>query len=68
VKVAWIYHRETAFRYYLGTLSSDKARRIANATARLPELLIQHREFFQRGPEPAFASKTSDATFVKRFV
>lgn len=52
VKVAWIYHREAGSRYYLGTLglSLDEACRIASATARLPELLMQRRGFFPRGP------------------
>jgi hypothetical protein len=51
VPVAWVHHRDENSRYGFGAsrLTADEARRIANAIARIPEFMIQRRDFHKRG-------------------
>jgi hypothetical protein len=48
---AWLYCRDDTQRYSIGVskLSSDEARRIGKAIARIPEFLMQRQGFYQRG-------------------
>jgi len=51
VALAWVYCRDDLQRFSFdsGKLTSDEARRIANAIARLPEFMMQRRGFHSRG-------------------
>ena len=51
VILAWLYCRDDTQRYRFGVskLSSDEARRIGKAIARIPEFLMQRQGFYQRG-------------------
>lgn len=51
VTVAWIYCRDDEQRYSFGAgkLTSEEARRIGKAIARIPELLMQRQGFHPRG-------------------
>jgi hypothetical protein len=51
VTLAWLYCRDDTQRYSFGVskLSSDEARRIGKAIARIPEFLMQRQGFYQRG-------------------
>jgi hypothetical protein len=50
----WLYCRDDAQRYSLGVgkLSSDEARRIGKAIARIPEFLMPRQGFYPRGGGP----------------
>ncbi len=54
VTLAWLYCRDDAQRYSFGVskLSSDEARRIGKAIARIPEFLMQRQGFYPRGGGP----------------
>ena len=54
VTLAWVYCRDDTQRYGFGagTLTSEEARRIGKAIARLPEFLIQRQGFHPRGSGP----------------
>ena len=54
VTLAWLYCRDDAQRYSFGVskLSSDEARRIGKAIARLPEFLMPRQGFYPRGGGP----------------
>jgi hypothetical protein len=51
VTLAWLYCRDDAQRYSFGVgkLSSDEARRIGKAIARIPEFLMPRQGFYPRG-------------------
>ncbi len=51
VTLAWLYCRDDAQRYSFGVskLSSDEARRIGKAIARIPEFMMQRQGFYSRG-------------------
>jgi hypothetical protein len=51
ITLAWIYCRDDTQRYSFGVakLSSDEARRIGKAIARLPEFLMPRQGFYPRG-------------------
>ena len=51
VTLAWLYCRDDAQRYSFGAskLSSDEARRIGKAIARIPEFLMPRQGFYPRG-------------------
>ena len=54
VTLAWLYCRDDTQRYSFGAskLSSDEARRIGKAIARIPEFLMPRRGFYPRGGGP----------------
>ncbi|WP_308284892.1 hypothetical protein [Bradyrhizobium ivorense] len=54
VTLAWLYCRDDAQRYSFGVgkLSSDEARRIGKAIARIPEFLMPRQGFYPRGGGP----------------
>ena len=54
VTLAWLYCRDDAQRYSFGVgkLSSDEARRIGKAIARIPEFLMPRQAFHPRGGGP----------------
>ena len=54
VTLAWLYCRDDTQRYSFGVskLSSDEARRIGKAIARIPEFLMQRQGFHARGKGP----------------
>src|SRR5262249_34936539 len=54
VTLAWLYCRDDAQRYSFGVskLSSDEARRIGQAIARIPEFLMPRQGFYSRGGGP----------------
>jgi hypothetical protein len=54
VTLAWLYCRNDVQRYSFGVskLSSDQARRIAKAIARIPEFMMPRRGFYPRGGGP----------------
>ena len=54
VTVAWLYCRDDSQRYSVGVgkLSSDEARRIGKAIARIPEFMMQRQGFHPRGGGP----------------
>lgn len=54
VTVAWLFCRDGSARYCMGTgtLTADEARRIGNAIARIPELLMPRKGFHPRGSGP----------------
>ena len=54
VTLAWIYCRDVTQRYGVGAgkLSSDEARRIGKAIARIPEFMMQRQGFYSRGGGP----------------
>ena len=51
ITLAWIYFRDDIQHYTLGSakLTSDEARRIGRAIARIPEFMLPRRGFFPRG-------------------
>ncbi len=51
VTLAWLYCRDDAQHYSFGVskLSSDEARRIGKAIARIPEFMMQRQGFYSRG-------------------
>jgi hypothetical protein len=53
IRLAHVYARDDLHRahfgQYLEHLNSDEARRIANGIARLPEFMMQRKDFHQRG-------------------
>ncbi|MBB4263766.1 hypothetical protein [Bradyrhizobium sp. CIR3A] len=51
VTLAWLYCRDDTQRYSFGAskLSSDEARRIGKAIARIPEVLMPRQGFYPRG-------------------
>ena len=51
VTLAWLYCRDDTRRYSFGVskLSSDEARRIGKAIARIPEFLMPRQDFYPRG-------------------
>jgi hypothetical protein len=54
VTLAWLYCRDDAQRYSFGVgkLSSDEARRIGRAIARIPEIMMPRQGFYPRGGGP----------------
>lgn len=54
VTLAWLYCRDDTQRYSFGVskLSSDEARRIGKAIARIPEFMMQRQGFYARGGGP----------------
>jgi hypothetical protein len=54
VTVAWLFCRDGSSRYSFGaaTLTADEARRIGQAIARIPELLMPRKGFHPRGSGP----------------
>jgi hypothetical protein len=54
VTLAWLYCRDDAQRYSFGVskLSSDEARRIGKAIARIPEFMMPRQGFYPRGGGP----------------
>src|SRR6185437_6465550 len=54
VALAWLYCRDDAQRYSVGVgkLSSDEARRIGKAIARIPEFMMPRQGFYRRGGGP----------------
>jgi len=57
VTLAWLYCRDDAQRYSFGVskLSSDEARRIGKAIARIPEFLMPRQGFFRAAVDRAGA-------------
>jgi hypothetical protein len=51
VTLAWLYCRDDSQRYSFGygKLSSDEARRIGKAIARIPEFMMPRQGFYPRG-------------------
>jgi hypothetical protein len=54
VTLAWVYFRDDTQRYSFGVskLSSDEARRIGKAIARIPEFMMPRQGFHPRGSGP----------------
>ena len=54
VTVAWLFCRDDAQRYSVGAskLTSEEARRIGKAIARIPEFMMQRQGFYPRGSGP----------------
>jgi hypothetical protein len=56
VTVAWLFCRDDTRRYSVGAskLTSEEARRIGKAIARIPEFMMQRQGFHPRGGGPRF--------------
>jgi hypothetical protein len=54
VTVAWLFCRDDSQRYSVGAskLTSEEARRIGKAIARIPEFMMQRQGFYPRGGGP----------------
>ena len=61
VTVAWLFCRDDPQRFSFGVskLSSDEARRIGKAIARIPEFMMQRQGFYSRGGGALIAPTTS---------
>src|SRR5262245_16208485 len=59
VTLAWLYCRDDAQRYSFGVskLSSDEARRIGQAIARIPEFMMPRQGFYPRGGGPRWRAE-----------
>ena len=58
VILAWLHCRDDTQRYSFGVskLSSDEARRIGKAIARIPEFLMPRQGFYPRGSGPRWCA------------
>ena len=59
VTLAWLYCRDDTQRYSFGVskLSSDEARRIGKAIARIPEFMMPRQGFYPRGGGPRWRAR-----------
>ena len=71
VTLAWLYCRDDAQRYSFGVskLSSDEARRIGKAIARIPEFLMPRQGFYPRGGGPRWrADRPYNVALEDRYI
>lgn len=59
--VAWLFCRDDSQRYSVGAgkLTSEEARRIGKAIARIPEFMMQRQGFYPRGKRTSLARRST---------